>query len=140
MDFHTEILLEGLGMLLAAMLMAGSVVVLLARYRTTHLAHAQHLPTTRGAVALLLSVVASFFYPAILPGTVSTVGDWEFGWSVSFIARVIGAVLVLACVATFIEALRRGSRMDRAVACASGFFTCALIYGVFRSYFYTARP
>jgi hypothetical protein len=140
MGFHTRVLLEGLAMLLIAMLVAGAAVILLVRYRTIRPARAQHLPTARGAVALLLPVVASVLYPAILPGRVATLGDWQFGWSVSPISRIIGVVLMLICIATFIEALRRGSRIDRTVAWASSLFGFVFIYEVFQSYFYTARP
>jgi len=137
MSFHTQWLLAGLLALFVSALAAGSVVFYLVRYRTTHAAQAPYLPTPRGAVALFLSVMASLFYPAVLPGRVSTLGDWQFGWPVSPIARVIGVVLVFACVAACVEAFRRGSWMDRALACASAYFTYIFIHGVFKSYFYS---
>jgi len=140
MSFQTRCLLDGLVVLLVATLLGSSAVALLVRYRATHPAQAHVLPTPRGTVAFLIPMLASLLYPGRLPGRVSTLGDWQFGWPVSSVSRVLGAWLILACVAACMEALRRGSRIDRVMACASGIFTYLFIYEVLKSYFYTVRP
>src|SRR5262249_51228151 len=140
MSVPTQCLLYGLTALLIATLVSSSAVALLVRYRTTHPAQAHVLPTPRGTAGLLLSILASFLYRGLLPWTVSTLGDWQFRWPVSAVSRVLGVVLVFACVAACIEAFRRGSRIDRAVTCVSAGFTYLFIYEFFESYFYRVRP
>ena len=94
------------------------------------------LPRLRGWVALLVALVASALYPGILPPRYSTLGDWRYRWPVSAWARVVGVILIVACVGVCTEAFRRGSRADKVAACVGVCFTFCLVYTFLKSFFY----
>jgi hypothetical protein len=91
----------------------------------------RYLPTIRGWLAFLLSVLACCAYPMLLPAyCISSLGPTSLlAEPVSPSARVLGGLLAFLCVATCVEAFRRGSRADRVVACIAMLLTISFITG-----------
>jgi hypothetical protein len=96
----------------------------------------RYIPRLRGWAAFLAALLASVLYPGFLPPRYSTLGERRFRDPVSLLARVIGAVLIVGCVAVCLEAFRRGTRADRVAACLGAYFTFCLVYEFLKSFFY----
>lgn len=92
----------------------------------------RHLPTTRGWLALCFAAFACCGYPLLLPARYVQSGGptWLFE-PVSPSLWVLGWLLMVVCVASCIEAFRRGSRSDRIVACVAVLLTLGFIVGFF---------
>jgi hypothetical protein len=93
----------------------------------------RYLPTLRGWVVILLALFAGCFYPAILPPIYveSGVQTWV-SEPVSPMVEALGFVIVVVCFAASIEAFRRGSRPDKAVACVAILLAIVLLAEVLR--------
>ena len=95
----------------------------------------QRLSTMKVSATLLLAALGSFVIPRAIP-VISTLGDLQSPRSV-VIVRVFGVLLVFVCIAGCFEGFRRGSNIDRFLACVAAVFGCLLAYEVFRTFFYT---
>ena len=90
------------------------------------------LPTARGWLALGFAIFASCGYPMLVPARYVQSGGptWLFE-PVSTSLWVLGALLLVACVSSCIEAYRRGSRSDRIAACIAALLTLSFVVGFF---------
>jgi len=84
----------------------------------------RYLPTSRGWAALLTASLGGGIYGFMVPVRYVQSGFGTFlGEPVSPAEWVSGGVLIFLCVAACLEAFRRGSRVDRIVACVAGLLT-----------------
>jgi hypothetical protein len=101
----------------------------------------RYLPTLRGWAALLLAVPACLLYPLLLPTLyVQSGGSGWYSEPVSTVALVAGGVIVVACFVVSLEAWRRGSRTDRAVAVIAILFAIGLLTEVLGARTVPVRP
>lgn len=91
----------------------------------------RYFPTIRGWLAFFLSVLACCAFPMLLPAyCIPSLGPTSvLAEPVSPSVRLLGGLLALVCVATCVEAFRRGSRADRVVACIAMLLTISFLTG-----------
>ena len=94
-----------------------------------------HFPTRRGWLLFGMAFVGSFLIRWGTP-VISSLGDWQTT-SFIFVTRVVGVVLFMACVAGFVDVLRRGPNADRLLALLSAWFIYLLAYATSKAFFYT---
>jgi hypothetical protein len=100
------------------------------RLRTTDFM-TRYFPTLRGWIAFLLAAFAILFFPVLRPALLVQSGVGTFlSEPATPAVRVTGAVLVIVCFLASVEAFRRGSRVDKIVACIAVLLTIGLIVEV----------
>jgi hypothetical protein len=86
------------------------------------------MPSVRGWAALLVPLLGGFLFLASIPERFdeSGVGVW-IGGRISLLGWLSGALLILVSAVACLEALRRGSSVDRVIACVAALLTFWLI-------------
>jgi hypothetical protein len=91
----------------------------------------RYFPTLRGWIAFLLAAFAILFFPVLRPALLVQSGVGTFlSEPATPAVRFAGAVLVIVCLSASVEAFRRGSRVDKVVACIAVLLTIGLIVEV----------
>ena len=86
-----------------------------------------YFPTLRGWIAFLLAAFAILFFPVLRPALLVQSGVGTFlSEPATPAVQVAGAILVIGCLLACVEAFRRGSRVDKVVACIAVLLTIGL--------------
>lgn len=113
--------------------------VLFSHFRTeARLIKDFYLPSVRGWIAIALSVFARLVYPMILPPR--DVYEWKLYGKVSAAAWILGVLAIILCFSACLEAIKRGSPNDKAVALIGGLITFSLVALFVQLFFMQLQP